>query len=113
MVILVRPRPGVREIQGHLAEFYGVDASPDLISAVADAILEGIAAWQDRPLEAVYLAFGARADGRKEILGPWIEQTEGAYFWLRVMTGLRVRSTASNGRRGPPDPLGRRPEGLP
>ena len=45
----------VREIQGHLAEFYGIEVSPDLISAVTDAILDEVAEWQDRPLEAVYL----------------------------------------------------------
>ena len=89
----------VREIQGHLAELYGIDVSPDLISAVTDAILDEIAEWQNRPLEAVYplvffdalrvkvrdegivrnkavyLALGVRADARKEILGLWIEQT--------------------------------------
>ena len=105
----------VREIQGHLAELYGIDVSPDLISAVTDAILDEIAEWQNRPLEAVYplvffdalrvkvraegtvrnkavyIALGVRADGRKEILGLWIEQTEGAKFWLRVMTELKNR----------------------
>ena len=105
----------VREIQGHLAELYGLDVSPDLVSAVTDAILEDIAEWQNRPLEAVYplvffdalrvkirdegtvrnkavyLALGVRACGRKEILGLWIEQTEGAKFWLRVMTELKNR----------------------
>jgi putative transposase len=92
----------VREIQGHLAELYGIDVSPDLISAVTDAILDEIAEWQNRPLEAVYplvffdalrvkvrdegtvrnkavyIALGVRADGRKEILGLWIEQTPSA-----------------------------------
>src|SRR3954468_22830761 len=105
----------VREIQGHLAELYGIDVSPDLISAVTEAILDEIAEWQNRPLEpvyplvffdalrvkvrdegtvrnkAVYLALGVRGDGRKEILGLWIEQTEGAKFWLRVMTELKNR----------------------
>ena len=105
----------VREIQAHLAELYGIEVSPDLISAVTDAILDEITQWQDRPLEAVYplvffdalrvkirdegtvrnkavyLALGVKADGRKEILGLWIEQTEGAKFWLRVMTELKNR----------------------
>jgi putative transposase len=105
----------VREIQGHLADLYGIDVSPDLISAVTDAVLEEVAEWQDRPLEplyplvffdalrvkirdegtvrnkAVYVALGVRADGRKEILGLWIEQTEGAKFWLRVMAELKNR----------------------
>ena len=89
----------VREIQAHLAELYAIDVSPDLISAVTDAILDEVAEWQDRPLEAVYplvffdalrvkirdegtvrnkavyLALGVKADGRKEILGLWIGQT--------------------------------------
>ena len=105
----------VREIRGHLADLYGVDVSPDLVSAVTDAVLDEIAEWQNRPLEAlyplvffdalrvkirdegtvrnkaVYLALGVRADGRKEILGLWIEQTEGAKFWLRVMAELKNR----------------------
>ena len=105
----------VREIQGHLAELYGLEVSPELVSAVTEAVLDEIAEWQNRPLEpvyplvffdalrvkirdegtvrnkAVYLALGVRADGRKEILGLWIEQTEGAKFWLRVMTELKNR----------------------
>lgn len=104
-----------REIQGHLKELYGLEVSPDLISTVTDAVLEEIAEWQNRPLEstyaliffdalrvkirdegtvknkAVYLALGVRCDGRKEILGLWIEQTEGAKFWLRVMNELKHR----------------------
>src|SRR4051794_22527802 len=125
----------VREIEGHLAELYGIDVSPDLISAVTDAILDEIAEWQNRPLEAVYplvffdalrvkvrdegtvrnkavyLALGVRADGRKEILGLWIEQTEGAKFWLRVMTGLKNRGVEDvliavvDGLKGFPDAI--------
>lgn len=107
----------VREIQGHLRELYGLDASPDLVSAVTDAVLEEIAEWQNRPLEAlyaliffdairvkirdegtvrnkaVYVALGVRPDGTKEILGLWIEQNEGAKFWLRVMNELKNRGT--------------------
>jgi putative transposase len=98
-----------REIAGHLRDLYGIDISADLISAVTDAVLEEIAAWQARPLEPVYplvffdalrvkvrdeglvrnkavhIALGVRADGAKEILGLWLEQNEGAKFWLRVM----------------------------
>jgi putative transposase len=105
----------VREIQGHLRDLYGIDVSPDLVSAVTDAVLEEIAEWQNRPLEtlyalvffdairikvrdegtvrnkAVYVALGVRPDGTKEILGLWIEQSEGAKFWLRVMNELRDR----------------------
>ena len=104
-----------REIVGHLQELYGIDVSPDLISAVTDAVLEEVAAWQSRPLEAVYpivffdalrvkvrdegfvrnkavhIALGVRADGTKEILGLWLEQNEGAKFWLRVMTEMKNR----------------------
>src|SRR5512144_1387483 len=105
----------VREIQGHLRELYGIEVSADLISAVTDAVLEEVTDWQNRPLEAlypliffdalrikvrdegtvrnkaVYTALGIRADGTKEILGLWIEQSEGAKFWLRVMTELESR----------------------
>jgi putative transposase len=109
----------VREIQGHLRELYGIEVSPDLVSAVTDAVLEEISEWQNRPLEALYalvvfdalrvkvrdegtvrnkavsLALGVRPDGTKEILGEilglWIEQSEGAKFWLRVMNELRTR----------------------
>ena len=104
-----------REIQGHLRELYGLDVSPDLISAVTDAVLEEVAEWQNRPLEAlyaliffdairikvrdegtvrnkaVYVALGVRPDGTKEVLGLWIEQSEGAKFWLRVMNELKGR----------------------
>ncbi len=104
-----------REIVGHLRDLYGVEVSPDLISAVTDAVLDEIAAWQARPLEPVYplvfldalrvkvrdeglvrnkavhIALGVRADGTKEVLGLWLEQNEGAKFWLRVMNELRTR----------------------
>src|ERR1700681_1354721 len=106
-----------REIAAHIGELYGTEISPDLVSAVTDAVLEEAAAWQSRGLEAtyavvffdairvkirnegmvntraVYLALGVRCSGHKEILGLWIEQTEGAKFWLRVMTELRNRGT--------------------
>jgi len=105
----------VREIRGHLEELYGIDVSPDLISAVTDAVLEEVAEWQNRPLDgcyplvffdairvkirdegfvrnkAVYIALGVLPDGTKGILGIWIEQTEGAKFWLRVMNELKNR----------------------
>jgi len=106
-----------REIAEHVGELYGAEISPDLVSAVTDAVLEEVASWQNRGLEgtyaivffdalrvkirneglvsnrAVYLAIGVRCSGHKEILGLWIEQTEGAKFWLRVMTELRNRGT--------------------
>jgi putative transposase len=104
-----------REIQGHLRELYGIEASPQLISTVTDAVLEEVGRWQSRPLDplyalvffdalrvkmrdegtvrnkAVYLAIGVTPEGRKEVLGIWIEQTEGAKFWLRVMTEIKNR----------------------
>lgn len=107
----------VREIQGHLRELYGIDVSPDLISTVTDAVLDEVAIWQNRPLEPVYplvffdalrikvrdeglvrnkaihIALGVRADGTKDVLGLWIEQNEGAKFWLRVMNELKNRGT--------------------
>ena len=108
----------VREIRGHLEEIYGIEVSPDLISAVTDAVLEEVAEWQNRPLDAVfplvffdairvkirdegfvrnkavYIALGILPNGAKEILGIWIEQTEGAKFWLRVMNELKSRGIA-------------------
>ena len=104
-----------REIQGHLMEIYGLDVSPDLISTVTDAVLEAVGEWQNRPLEpmypivffdalrvkireeglvrnkAVYIALGVQPDGTKDILGLWIETSEGAKFWLRVMNELKNR----------------------
>lgn len=104
-----------REIVGHLHDLYGIDVSPDLISTVTDAVLDEVAAWQARPLEPVYpivffdalrvkirdegfvrnkavhIALGVRADGTKEILGLWLEQNEGAKFWLKVMNEMKNR----------------------
>lgn len=106
-----------RDIQAHVGELYGIEISPELVSAVTAAVLEEVAAWQNRPLEpvyaivyfdalrvkirdeglvrnkAVYLAIGITTAGDKEILGLWIEQTEGAKFWLRVMNELKARGT--------------------
>jgi putative transposase len=105
----------VREIQGHLRDLYGIETSPQLISTITDAVLEEVGRWQSRPLDpvyalvffdalrvktrdegtvrnkAVYLAIGVTPDGRKDVLGIWIEQTEGAKFWLRVMTEIKNR----------------------
>jgi putative transposase len=105
----------VREIQGHLKELYATEISADLISSVTDAVIDEIKEWQNRPLEplypviildalrvkirdegvvqnkAVYLAIGISKQGTKDILGLWIEQTEGAKFWLKVMTELQNR----------------------
>lgn len=104
----------VREIQAHLEEMYGTEVSPSLISSVTDAVIEEVKAWQSRPLDAVYpiayldcihvkvregsvrvkavyLALGVNMAGEKEVLGMWIAQTEGAKFWLQVVTELRNR----------------------
>jgi putative transposase len=105
----------VREIQGHLEEMYSAEVSPALISAVTDAVSEEVKLWQGRPLDAlypiiyldcihvkvrdsgavrtkaVYLAIGVNMEGHKEVLGLWIAQTEGAKFWLQVVTELKTR----------------------
>src|ERR1700757_799906 len=105
----------VREIQAHLQELYRVEVSPDLISRVTDAVLEEVREWQNRPLDpvypviffdalrvkirdeglvknkAVYVALAFNGAGEKEVLGLWIEQTEGAKFWLKVVNELKVR----------------------
>ena len=124
-----------RDIQAHLRELYGVEISPDLVSAVTDAVLDEVTAWQNRPLEqvyaivyfdalrvkirdegtvrnkAVYLAIGIRCSGHKEVLGIWIEQNEGAKFWLKVMTELKSRGTQDlliavvDGLKGFPDAI--------
>ncbi len=106
-----------RDIQGHVREIYGIEISPDLVSAVTDAVIDEVTAWQARPLDAsyaivffdalrvkirdeglvknkaVYLAIGMRPSGHKVVLGIWIEQTEGAKFWLRVMNEIKARGT--------------------
>jgi putative transposase len=105
----------VREIQGFLAEMYAVEVSPDLISTVTDGIVAEVTAWQSRPLERMYpvvffdalrvrirdeatvrikaidLALAVLPDGHREILGLWIEQTEGAKFWMKVFSDLKTR----------------------
>jgi transposase-like protein len=108
----------VREIQAWVKDHYGVEASPDLISTVTDAVNDEVKLWQNRPLErmypvvffdalrvkmrdegqvknkAVYLALAIKGDGTKDVLGLWIEQTEGAKFWMKVMTELKNRGMA-------------------
>jgi putative transposase len=105
----------VRDIRDHLADIYGIDVSPDLISKITDAVLEEVKEWQSRPLEpvwpvifldaivckvrdagtvknkAAHLAVGVDLDGKKEVLGIWVEHTEGARFWLRIMNDLKSR----------------------
>ena len=108
----------VREIQGHLAEIYGTEVSPDLISKITDTVLSDAKAWQNRPLERVYpivyldalivkirdghtvrnqacyVALGVNLDGERDVLGLWFQQTEGAKFWLHVLTDLKTRGVA-------------------
>jgi putative transposase len=105
----------VREIQGHLAEIYATDVSPDLISKITDTVLADAKAWQNRPLERVYpivyldalivkvrdgntvknqacyVALGVNLDGERDVLGLWFQLTEGAKFWLHVLTDLKTR----------------------
>lgn len=104
-----------REIQGHLQEMYAVEVSPTLISDVTDAVLDEVKTWQNRPLEpiygvvyldalyvkmrhegrvenrAVYVAIGIDLEGRKDVLGLWTSNNEGAKFWLGVLTELKNR----------------------
>lgn len=124
-----------REITGHLRDLYGIEVSPDLISTVTDAVLDEVATWQQRPLDPVYpliffdairvkirdegmvrnkaihIALGVRADGAKEVLGLWLEQNEGAKFWLRVMNELKNRGVDDillavvDGLKGFPDAI--------
>lgn len=108
----------VREIQGFLAEQYGTEVSPEFISCVTDEVMAEVTAWQARPLEpmypvvffdclrvkiredavvrnkAIYLALGVLPDGTRDILGLWIENTEGAKFWMKVFNDLKTRGVA-------------------
>lgn len=125
----------VREVQAHLQEMYAVDVSPDLISSVTDAVMSEVTAWQSRPLEpmypvvffdalrvkireegvvrnkAIYLALGVLPDGSRDILGLWIENTEGAKFWMKVFTDLKTRGlgdiliAVTDGLKGMPEAL--------
>jgi len=125
----------VREIQGFLAEQYGTEVSPDFISSVTDAVMAEVTAWQSRPLDpmypvvffdalrvkiredavvrnkAIYLALGVLPDGTRDILGLWIENTEGAKFWMKVFNDLKTRGVAdiliavTDGLKGMPEAL--------
>jgi putative transposase len=126
----------VREVQGFLADQYGVDVSPEFISSVTDAVMAEVGAWQARPLEpmypvvffdalrvkiredavvrnkAIYLALGVLPDGTRDILGLWIEGTEGAKFWMKVFNDLKTRGVndiliaVTDGLKGMPEALG-------
>jgi putative transposase len=104
-----------RDIEAHLRELYGVSVGRDLISRVTDAVLDDVKAWRQRPLDdlypvlfldafvlkirdggsvqrkACYLALAITMDGQREVLGMWFQQTEGAKFWMQVLTDLRQR----------------------
>lgn len=126
----------VREIQAFLAEQYGTEVSPDFISSVTDEVMAEVTAWQSRPLEpmypvvffdalrvkiredavvrnkAIYLALGVLPDGTRDILGLWIENTEGAKFWMKVFNDLKTRGVAdiliavTDGLKGMEEALG-------
>ncbi|MER6530515.1 IS256 family transposase [Streptomyces sp. NPDC001508] len=123
----------VRDIRSHLAAIYGVEVSPDLISTVPDAVVDELAAWQNRPLDAVwpiiyidalwvkirsgsvvsrpvYVAVGVDMDGCKDVLGLWVgAEGEGATTWMAVLSELRNRGiedvciVACDGLKGLPD----------
>lgn len=125
----------VREIQGFLLEQYATEVSPDFISSVTDEIMAEVTAWQARPLEpmypvvffdalrvkiredavvrnkAIYLALGVLPDGSRDILGLWIEGTEGAKFWMKVFNDLKTRGVGdiliavTDGLKGMPEAL--------
>src|SRR3954447_6007812 len=126
----------MREVQGFLLETYGVEVSPELISTVTDAVMSEVTAWQARPLEqmypvvffdalrvkiredavvrnkAIYLALGVLPDGTRDILGLWIENTEGAKFWMKVFNDLKTRGcgdiliAVTDGLKGMAEALG-------
>jgi transposase-like protein len=125
----------VREIQGFLLEQYATDVSPEFISSVTDEVMAEVTAWQARPLDpmypvvffdalrvkiredavvrnkAVYLALGVLPDGTRDILGLWIENTEGAKFWMKVFNDLKTRGVGdiliavTDGLKGMPEAL--------
>jgi putative transposase len=105
----------VRDIQAHLRELYGVEVGHDLISRVTDAVLDDVREWQARPLEdlypilfldalivkvrdrgavrnfACYVAIGVNLEGERDLLGLWFQHSEGAKFWLSVLSELKQR----------------------
>ena len=126
----------MREIRGFLLETYGTDVSAEFISSVTEAVMAEVTAWQARPLEpmypvvffdalrvkikedavvrnkAIYLALGVQPDGSRDILGLWIEGTEGAKFWMKVFNDLKTRGVndiliaVTDGLKGMPEALG-------
>lgn len=124
-----------RDIQSHLNEIYGVNVSHDLISNVTDSVIEEVKLWQNRVLEEIYpivyfdatvikvrnegrvvnknayIALGINLDGMKDILGVWLEKTEGAKFWMGILTELKNRGVQDifiaciDGLKGFPDAI--------
>src|SRR5438874_1264694 len=104
-----------RDIEAHLEEIYGVKVGRDLISRVTDAVMDDVREWAKRPLEdiypvifldcmvlkireggtvqrrALYLALGVTLEGDRDVLGMWFQETEGAKFWMQVLTDLKTR----------------------
>lgn len=125
-----------RDIQSQLEEFYGTDISPTLISKVTDKVLDGVKEWQCRPLDdtyavvfmdaihykirqdgkviskAAYTCMGINLDGKVDVLGLWLAETEGAHFWLTVLNELKTRGVKDiliacvDGLKGFPDAIG-------
>src|SRR5213592_549301 len=107
-----------RDIEAHLAEIYGVKVGRDLISRVTDAVLDDVREWQQRPLDdvypvvfldalvlkireagsvgrrACYLALGVTVEGERDVLGMWFQETEGAKFWMQVLSELKQRGVS-------------------
>ena len=106
-----------RDIQRHLQNVYGVEVSPELISNVTESVMADVREWQTRPLEksypilfldalrvnsrqdgkninkALYVALAINWEGKKEVLGLWLADTEGAKFWMSVLTDIKNRGT--------------------
>src|SRR5947209_17165963 len=124
-----------RDIEAHLREVYGVSVGRDLISRVTDAVIEDVRAWQQRSLDdvypilfldafvvkvrdggsvqrkACYLALGVSMDGERDVLGMWFQDSEGAKFWMQVLSDLKQRGVKDiliccvNGRKGFPEAI--------
>ena len=106
-----------RDIQRHLQQVYGVEVSPETISNITESVMADVREWQNRPLEksypilfldairvnsrqdgkninkALYVALAINWEGRKEVLGLWLADTEGAKFWMSVLTDIKNRGT--------------------
>lgn len=125
----------VREIQAFLLEQYTTDVSAEFISSVTDEVMAEVTAWQSRALDAmypvvffdalrvkiredgvvrskaIYLALGVQRDGTRDILGLWIESTEGAKFWMKVFNEMKTRGVndiliaVTDGLKGMPEAL--------